>query len=84
MVVHLASAVCQAYLHRDFLLLTLEGPGGVETAAWARAAGLEGFQTYYQACKYQLEDDNFEWPDGVRCVELGDGNVYKAPGVQVC
>lgn len=56
------------------------GPAGNETAAWAKAAGMENFETLYQTCKLELLDDSFKWPDGVDEVDFGWRKPIKRPG----
>ena len=43
----------------------LAGPQGSETNAWAAAAGMTGFETFWYLCTDALEDKNFQWPEGV-------------------
>ncbi|KAI9764465.1 MAG: hypothetical protein M1835_007564 [Candelina submexicana] len=53
------------------------GEGGLETAHWATAAGLNHFDTFYQRCQKALQGtgddpaDFLTWPDGVTSVDLG-------------
>ena len=42
----------------------------METAAWAHAAGMDNFQTYYSYCRYYLRT-NFTWPPDIKEVDLG-------------
>ena len=60
------------------------GDRGEDTKPWVKAAGMYGFQTYYQFCKQQLESKDFVWPSGVDCVNYGFGDDIKQPGVEVC
>ena len=54
------------------------GEGGTETAAWAKAAGMENFTTFYDRCLHALRCD-FDWPPEVMNVSLGFGEVIKRP-----
>ena len=46
------------------------GEGGLDTAAWANAAGMYNFETYYNKCKLHLRTD-FDWPPGIEEVRYG-------------
>lgn len=59
---------------------SVKGPGGSETAAWAKAAGMENFETFYMACEKALTSDDFQWPDRVTQVDLGGGHIVTKPG----
>ena len=57
------------------------GQGGAETAAWANAAGMHNFKTYYNWCSNQLKSEYFtQWPEGVTQVDLGFGDPLKKHG----
>ena len=70
------------------MLILKPGVGGKETARWAVAARLKDFETYYHFCKKQLEDKDFEWPEGIDCVNYGFRapmeKPIKKPGAQDC
>ena len=52
------------------------GEGGKETAAWAKAAGMENFDTFRMSCWNELVLHNdFKWPDGIEEVDLWFGNA---------
>ncbi|KAG8530182.1 uncharacterized protein KY384_005665 [Bacidia gigantensis] len=56
------------------------GPGGSETAAWAKAAGMAdpNFDTYYDKCSIALTSD-FQWPSEISSVDLGFGDLIQKP-----
>ena len=43
------------------------GPQALETYDWARAAGMQSFQTFWDRCKQVLRDPD-SWPKGVTFV----------------
>ena len=60
-------------------LMKRTGPGGSETFAWANAAGMTGFETFWHRCTQALESKVFVWPDGVTEVKYpanGGGEPY--------
>ena len=65
--------------------LKCAGPQGSETNAWAKAAGMSSFKTFWHRCTKALEDKSFQWPDGVTSVSypVSDGGKeyqVKKPG----
>ncbi|KAI9682371.1 MAG: hypothetical protein M1817_000425 [Caeruleum heppii] len=54
------------------------GPGGKDTAAFAKKAQMENFDTLPDWCGDQMNgDDSFVWPEGVTRVEYGWASVDK-------
>ncbi|KAL6716082.1 hypothetical protein ACLMJK_005648 [Lecanora helva] len=53
------------------------GPNGQETFAWAQAAGMTGFETFWHRCTKALEK-GFAWPNGVTSIQFptNDGKNY--------
>ena len=58
------------------------GERGQETAAWAKAAGMDGFETYSYRCTHVLRGKCFQWPSNMTDIMIGPKvRVYKpAPG----
>ncbi|KAI9699734.1 MAG: hypothetical protein M1836_002768 [Candelina mexicana] len=48
------------------------GPQALETFDWAKAAGMQEFQTFWDRCEQVLHHENFVWPDGVTFVNYPD------------
>ena len=61
----------------------VEGGGiGLETAASAQTAGLEGFETSYKLCKKQLENEGFPWRVTVDTSFIGSVEPIRPSGVR--
>ena len=64
----------------------LKGPNGAESAAWAAAAGMINFETFYGRCRNVLLDVtqgkpvHYEWPPDVLEVNYGFADPIKRPG----
>ena len=56
------------------------GQGGLESKAWASAAGMKDFDTFYRYCHNQLESEYFTWPEGVTSVDYGFNKPLKKLG----
>ena len=56
------------------------GPNGTESAAWARAAGMQNFDTFRGRCATALTSPGFSWPEGVVSVDYGFGGPVQKPG----
>lgn len=55
------------------------GENGAETAGWATAAGMNGFETFWERCTRALKYEDFVWPDGLTEIKYppnGDGEWY--------
>ena len=56
------------------------GEKGLETAAFAVAAGLDGFRLWYDKCRATLTDKSkFTWPADVTEVDMGNGTKISRP-----
>ncbi len=55
------------------------GPKALETFDWAKAAGMQGFQTYWDRCRDALRNRDLDWPEGVTFVDYPDneGKIFK-------
>ncbi|KAI9703553.1 MAG: hypothetical protein M1836_007323 [Candelina mexicana] len=56
------------------------GPLALETYDWAKAAGLQGFETYWHRCEVAMRHGHFDWPEGVTFVDYPtnkDNEVHK-------
>ena len=51
------------------------GQAALETYDWAKAAGMQSFQTFHSRCRDVLRGPDFVWPDGVTFVNypVNDG-----------
>ena len=63
----------------DPLTKYLRGKGGLETAAWAAATGLDGFDTLYAACEKALRAADFNWHENAPQVDLGGEHIVTKP-----
>ncbi|KAI4182725.1 MAG: hypothetical protein LQ346_006508 [Caloplaca aetnensis] len=50
------------------------GALALETYDWAKAAGLQGFETFWGRCKVAMRRGHFDWPDGVTFVDYPTNN----------
>lgn len=55
---------------------------GKESDAWAKAAGLQDFQTCRERCTSALEKKDFQWPEGLTEVTYTGSSSYtvRKPG----
>ncbi|KAI4283781.1 MAG: hypothetical protein L6R38_001946 [Xanthoria sp. 2 TBL-2021] len=58
------------------------GEKGGESDAWAKAAGMQDFETFHVNCKRALGNSNFQWPDGVTEITYTGSEDYtiRRPG----
>ncbi|KAL6716175.1 hypothetical protein ACLMJK_005741 [Lecanora helva] len=58
------------------------GPSGGESDAWAKAAGMQDFDTFLTACQKALTSTDFQWPEGVDQVTFtgSSSHTIKKPG----
>ncbi|KAI4289156.1 MAG: hypothetical protein L6R35_001578 [Caloplaca aegaea] len=50
------------------------GPLALETYDWAKAAGLQGFKTFWGRCEVAMRRGHFNWPDGVTFIDYPTNN----------